>query len=121
MYLSDGAMASIADEIVEYFLEGNMVSFAKQSVELYKKYDEFTADDIMLLVKRKIIELSSDAKSMIQVVEEEIGQKKYNEGYEEAKKELKADILTVFQETSPSVAKLSRIRGILSIPYQDEE
>lgn len=51
MYVPNEEQISIAEELNRYFLEGNMVNFAKCSAELYQKYGEFTADDIMRKVK----------------------------------------------------------------------
>jgi len=119
MYVPTEAQISMANELVTYFLEGNMVSFAKQSAELYELYDEFTADDIMKKVKRQILESALNATTMVAVIEDEIGSIHYHKGYEEAQKKIKADLLPIYQNQSPSGAKLAKIREYFKIEPQD--
>lgn len=54
MYLYGNGVMYKAREIAKLFEEESLVFFSKRCAELYSDYDEFTADEVMDLV-RKII------------------------------------------------------------------
>lgn len=55
MYVPEEEQKGIANDVANLFFDKNMVSFSKRSTDLYKKYGEFTADDIMLKVRDIIL------------------------------------------------------------------
>ena len=55
MYVPKEEQQGIAEHLVGLFMEKNMVSFSKQCADLYERYGEFTADDIMLKVRKAIL------------------------------------------------------------------
>lgn len=58
-YLSEERQEVIAEELATLFHEEELlVSFAKRSAELYDTYDEYTADDVLKRVKRKVLQLN---------------------------------------------------------------
>jgi hypothetical protein len=57
MYVLSEEMHNIANGLVYYFEKGNMICFAKFSADLYEIYDEFTANEIMSLLRTKILQL----------------------------------------------------------------
>mgnify|MGYP001440889923 CR=1 FL=1 len=54
-WLEGAQMEIISNDLVRYFENNNFVSFAKISAELYTRYEETLADEIMEMVKNKII------------------------------------------------------------------
>jgi hypothetical protein len=45
---------SIVNTLVSYWNDENMIQFVKQANDLYDKFGEYQADDLMLKVRRKI-------------------------------------------------------------------
>lgn len=56
MYVPVEEQEGIADHLTNLFFDQNMVAFSKRSADLYTEYGEYTSDDIMKKVRRKIIE-----------------------------------------------------------------
>lgn len=56
MYIPREDKERMAEGLADKFHHGNMVAFAKLSAELYETHDEYNADAIMRLVRRKFLD-----------------------------------------------------------------
>lgn len=109
MYLPYEAQETIATELVRYFQEGNMIVYVKRSEDLYNVYGEYTADEVMLRVRNKIMGLETPKPPT----------QKATDAAKAKMEKVKEDITQIYQSNTPSGAKLAQIREYLKVEPQD--
>jgi len=60
MYVPVEEQEGIASHLADLFFDQSMVAFSKQSANLYSEYGEYTADEIMKKVRKRIVEQAKE-------------------------------------------------------------